>query len=49
MISNFAEKKLLIVVRTYPVPSRKGVEVTCTAGITENGQWIRIFPFLTDY
>lgn len=44
MISKFAEKKVLIVVRTYPVPARKGVEVSCTAGITENGQWIRIFP-----
>lgn len=38
------EKKALIVVRTYPVPAHKGVEVSCTAAITESGQWLRIFP-----
>ncbi len=37
-------KKILIVVRTYPTPARQGVEVSCTAGITEDGQWIRLFP-----
>ena len=44
MISEFVEKTLLIVVRTYPVPAQRGVEVSCTAGITQDGQWIRIFP-----
>jgi hypothetical protein len=37
-------KRILITVRTYPVPATKGVEVSCTAGITEGQQWIRIFP-----
>lgn len=37
-------KKALIVVRTYPVPARKGVEVSCTAAITEDVQWLRLFP-----
>src|SRR5439155_23970705 len=37
-------KKVLIVVRTYPSPAKKGVEVSCTAGITEEGEWIRLFP-----
>ena len=37
-------KRILITVRTYPVPETKGVEVSCTAGITEGQQWIRIFP-----
>jgi hypothetical protein len=40
----YQHKKVLIVVKTYPTPARKGVEVSCTAGITEDGQWIRLFP-----
>lgn len=38
------KKKVLIVVRTYPTPAHKGVEVSCTAGITDSGEWIRLFP-----
>jgi hypothetical protein len=34
----------LIVVRTYPVPAKKGVEVSCTAAITDKGEWLRLFP-----
>ena len=30
--------------RTYPVPARSGIEVSCTAGITAEGEWIRLFP-----
>jgi hypothetical protein len=37
-------KKALIVVRTYPVPATKGIEVSCTAAITDKGEWLRIFP-----
>ena len=37
-------KKALIVVRTYPTPARKGAEVSCTAAITEDGHWLRLFP-----
>ena len=37
-------KKVCIVVRTYPMPAHKGVEVSCTAGITDSGKWIRLFP-----
>jgi len=40
----YQHKKVLIVVKTYPTPARKGVEVSCTAGITEDGRWIRLFP-----
>jgi hypothetical protein len=40
----WTKKKVLITVRTYPVPSRKSIEVSCTAGITDNGNWIRLFP-----
>jgi len=37
-------KKVLIVVRTYPTPAQKGVEVSCTAAITEKGEWLRLHP-----
>ena len=37
-------KKVLIVVRTYPSPARKGVEVSCTAAITDKSEWLRLFP-----
>jgi hypothetical protein len=37
-------KRALIVVRTYPVPAHKGVEVSCTAAITDKGEWLRLFP-----
>jgi hypothetical protein len=37
-------KRALIVVRTYPVPSQSGIEVSCTAAITDKGQWLRLFP-----
>jgi hypothetical protein len=40
----YQHKKVLIVVKTYPTPARKGVEVSCTAGITEDGKLIRLFP-----
>jgi hypothetical protein len=37
-------RKVLIVVRTYPTPASKGAEVSCTAGVTSDGDWIRLFP-----
>jgi hypothetical protein len=36
--------KLLITIKTYPVPSKKYEEVVCTAGITAEGDFIRLFP-----
>ena len=45
-------KKVLITVTTYPLPSRSYDELVCTAGLLEDGNWIRIYPvplsFLTD-
>lgn len=29
---------------TYPLPSRSYDELVCTAGVLENGEWIRIYP-----
>ena len=37
-------KKVLITVKTYPTPAKKGVDLSCIAGVTENGDWIRLFP-----
>lgn len=36
--------KALITVTTYPLPSRSYDELVCTAGVLENGEWIRIYP-----
>ncbi len=36
--------KLLVLVKTKPIPSKKYVEIVCTAGIREDGTWVRIFP-----
>lgn len=36
--------KVLIAVTTYPLPSRSYDELVCTAGVLENGKWIRIYP-----
>ena len=44
MVSGWSTKRVLIVVKTYPTPAHKGVEVSCTAGVTREGEWIRIFP-----
>jgi hypothetical protein len=32
------------VVRTYPTPARKGIEVSCTAAIRDGGSWMRLYP-----
>lgn len=39
-----AIKKILITVTTYPLPSRSYDELVCTAGILEDGSWIRVYP-----
>ena len=39
-----ARTKVLITVTTYPLPSRSYDELVCTAGVLENGEWIRIYP-----
>lgn len=37
-------EKVFVVVKTAPKPSKKYREVVCTAGITQNGKWIRLYP-----
>ena len=36
--------RVLITVTTYPHPSRSYDELVCTAGLLEDGSWIRIYP-----
>lgn len=36
--------RVLILVKTYPQPSRRYSEVVCTAGITSDGEWVRLYP-----
>ncbi|MDE0151337.1 MAG: hypothetical protein OXK80_02415 [Bdellovibrionales bacterium] len=36
--------RVFITVKTYPTLSAKYDELVCTAGITEKGNWIRIYP-----
>jgi len=38
------KKKILITVKTYPLPSKKYLELVCTAGILEDGSFIRLYP-----
>ena len=37
-------ERILITVKTYPVPSRTYSELVCTGGIREDGSWVRIYP-----
>lgn len=38
------QTKVLILVMTYPHPSRGYQELVCTAGITETLEWVRLYP-----
>ena len=38
------KEKILITVKTYPSLSEKYDELVCTAGLREDGSWIRIYP-----
>lgn len=44
IVGPWETKRVLITARTYPAPARKGEEVSCTGGITDTGEWIRLFP-----
>lgn len=36
--------KVLITVKTYPIPSAKYDELVCTAGVREDGGFVRLYP-----
>ena len=44
MSASPSDTKVLIVVMTYPHPSRGYNELVCTAGITESREWVRLYP-----
>jgi hypothetical protein len=37
-------KRVLILVKTYPNPSTKYREIVCTAGVDEDGNFLRLYP-----
>ncbi|MDD4422662.1 MAG: hypothetical protein PHD46_06470, partial [Eubacteriales bacterium] len=37
-------KRVYIVVKTYPTISAKYAELVCTAGVLEDGSWLRLYP-----
>lgn len=37
-------ERILLTVTTYPLPSKSYDELVCTAGVREDGSWIRIYP-----
>ena len=36
--------RVLITVKTYPIPSSRYDELVCTAGVTEGGDFVRLYP-----
>jgi len=44
MKREFEPTRVLITVMTYPHPSKKYQELVCTAGITDQGEWVRLYP-----
>ena len=38
------KQRILITVKTYPTLSRKYGETVCTAGVRQDGSWVRIYP-----
>jgi hypothetical protein len=36
--------RVLITVKTYPLPSRSYTELVCTAGLFDGENWIRMYP-----
>ena len=39
-----SKQRILVTVKTYPTLSTKYGELVCTAGIREDGSWVRIYP-----
>lgn len=44
MTETFETTQVLITVMTYPHPSQKYNELLCTGGITQAGEWVRLYP-----
>lgn len=37
-------ERILVIVKTYPALSEKYIETVCTAGLREDGSWVRVYP-----
>jgi hypothetical protein len=42
--SELPKARVLITVKTYPLPSRSYTELVCTAGLLNGEKWIRMYP-----
>ena len=40
----YKKKRVLLTVKAYPEKSKKYGACVCTAGITDNGDFIRLYP-----
>lgn len=40
----FEKKRVYVLVKTYPTISETYAELVCTAGVLEDGSWIRLYP-----
>lgn len=44
-VSDYLERRILVVVKTYPNPSSTYGETVCCAGVDlESGEWVRLYP-----
>mgnify|MGYP006300399167 CR=1 FL=1 len=43
-MSDWEKKRVLVTVKAYPERSKKYGTSVCTAGITDEGEWIRLYP-----
>jgi len=48
-VNPWQTKKVLISIKTYPNPSMQYQETVCTAGVTDKGEWIRLYPITFRY
>ena len=44
MQTSYTKTKVLITVLTYPHPSQEYQELVCTAGVTQDREWVRLYP-----
>ena len=42
--TTYVREDILVLVKTYPNPSKKYIESSCTAGVTRSGEWLRLHP-----
>jgi len=43
-VGSTASTEVLVLVKTYPHPSESSREIVCTAGLTPEGRWVRLYP-----